>query len=94
MTIKVKATQHLNQVTWAAPVKDPCYPAANVFTGFRVYRSTLAAGKFTALTTTIKGARRFNDTNITAGTKYWYYVTAVNVTAESIPSNVVAVIAL
>jgi fibronectin type 3 domain-containing protein len=58
--------------------------------GYYIYRGTSAGGESTTpLNTTPVSAITYVDTNVTAGTKYYYVVTAVasNGTTQSAASN-------
>ncbi len=54
------------------------WAAAARATGYDVYRSTAAAGPFTRLTAAAQAATAYTDRGVTAGTTYWYQVTASN----------------
>ncbi len=50
-------------------------------TGYKVYRSTLAGGTYTLVTTT--NSTSYGDTGLSASTTYWYKVTAFNTAGDS-----------
>lgn len=82
-------TPHSINLTWTAE------PAATG--GFNVYRSTSATGPFSKYATVIAGVSTFSDTNATAGTQYFYVVTALDTATppdESAQSNIASATAL
>jgi hypothetical protein len=83
-------------LNWAAPASQ----TGITITGYKVYRGTAAGGEgATAFATVTGGAvTTFTDTNVTAGTSYFYKVTASGTcdsavwdcsgfAGESLPSN-------
>jgi pimeloyl-ACP methyl ester carboxylesterase len=56
---------------------------SNNETGFEVYRATSAAGPFQIVTTTAPNATSFVDSTLSASTKYFYRVQAINTTGGS-----------
>ncbi len=59
------------------------------FTEYRIYRG-LSLGSEEFLTSVSSDTTSYHDTEVTNGTTYWYYVTAVNSVGESNPSNEVS----
>ncbi len=55
-------------------------------TGYKVYRSTVNGGSYTALPGTVT-TNSYSDTGLTNGTTYYYVVTANNASGESAYSN-------
>jgi len=82
----VTATRGGNQVTLS-------WNAAAGATGYNIYWSNKAGVATTANSTLIPGgtATTFTHTGVPAGTWYYYVVTAVTASGESLPSNEVAV---
>ncbi len=68
------------RLVWNPPENNGGYPV----TEYRVYRWT-EGGEAVLLGTTTEVA--YNDTSVTNGVTYYYYVTAVNSHGESDPSN-------
>ena len=54
-------------------------------TSYRIYRGVAKSGPFGQIAEVLDTT--FSDTTVTNGTKYWYYVTAVNAGGESARSN-------
>ncbi len=63
------ATQHSVQLTWVA--------STNVI-GYNVYRSSTSGGPYTILNPSLIGTIAYTDTTVSAGTTYYYVVTAVD----------------
>jgi chitinase len=59
-------------------------------TGYDVYRAAAAAGPFTRLTGAPQAATSYADAAVTAGSTYWYQVTAVNAAGASRASATVS----
>ena len=56
--------------------------------GYRVYRSESSGGSYNALNGTAISALNYSDDSVSAGTTYYYVVTAVDPSgAESVYSN-------
>lgn len=69
-------------LTWAAPADNGNSP----ITGYVVYRGT-ASGAETPLATLSSSASAYSDMAITAGTTYYYTVTATNAIGEGSPTG-------
>ena len=52
-------------------------------TGFKIERATALAGPYTLITTTAANAATYNNTGLTAGTQYFYRVSATNAIGDS-----------
>jgi hypothetical protein len=77
------AVLHSADLSWVA--------STSVVTGYNVYRSTVTAGPFTKLTSSLISALTYTDTSVQAGQTYYYVVTAVNSSnVESVYSNEVS----
>jgi fibronectin type 3 domain-containing protein len=46
--------------------------------GYNVYRSTVSGGPYKKINSVLETSTDYVDTAVTAGTKYYYVVTAVN----------------
>ena len=55
--------------------------------GYNVYRAATASGDYTKINTTTVAGITFADTELTAGTTYYYKVAAVNLFGQSVMSN-------
>jgi fibronectin type 3 domain-containing protein len=56
--------------------------------GYRVYRSEVSGGSFSALNGTAINALTYDDTSVSSGTTYYYVVKAVDASGnESVQSN-------
>ncbi|HYH01109.1 MAG TPA: choice-of-anchor D domain-containing protein [Terriglobales bacterium] len=64
-------TAHSATVSWVAST------STNVV-GYYVYRATQSGGPYTKLNSTAVTGTRYTDSNVVAGTTYYYVVTAVN----------------
>lgn len=74
---------HQAELNWDAPTTgDPVQ-------SYNIKRSTVQTGPFTSVGTSTTTS--FIDTNVVAGTTYYYEVDAVNAAGESSPSNEVTV---
>jgi hypothetical protein len=74
------ATQHKVALTWDA--------STSKVIGYRVYRSESSGGSYNALNGTAISALNYSDDSVSAGTTYYYVVTAVDPSgAESVYSN-------
>ncbi len=72
-------------LTWSEPNSNG---GANI-TGYNIYRGTSSGGE--SLLTSVSGTTlAYNDTSVTNGQTYYYYVTAVNSVGESEKSNEVS----
>ena len=60
--------------------------AASGATGYDVLRAPASAGPFTKLTSSPQAATTYRDASVTAGSTYWYQVTASNTAGTSAPS--------
>jgi len=79
------ATSHSVALTWNASTSQVI--------GYRVYRSETSGGSFVALNGTAVTALAYTDTTVSAGTTYYYVVTAVNSSGtESTDSNQVTAV--
>ena len=80
----VAGTPPSNLLTWEAPADN-----GSAITGYKVYRRT--AGTSSTLLATVNGSSlSYSDSQITAGTTYYYKVTAVNANGEGPASNEVS----
>jgi hypothetical protein len=68
-------------LTWNPPVD---YITAKL-TGYNLYRGRTTGGE--TLLTSLGNITAYNDTAVTVGQDYYYYITALNVSGESYPSN-------
>jgi fibronectin type 3 domain-containing protein len=74
-----QTAQHSIKLTWTAGTGDVTY---------NVYRSTVAGGPYSKLTTTPISVATYTDTTGTGGTKYFYVTTGLDASGvESINSN-------
>lgn len=72
-----QGTAHFNTLNWTASTTSGV-------TSQNVYRSTVSGGPYTLLGTIQNGTvTTFKDTQVTAGTKHCYVVTALVLTSES-----------
>ena len=73
-TCNVQAQQHTVKLSWTSPAQQN----GITVTGFKVYRGTAANGEGTSAFATVSsaGVTTFTDTAVTAGTTYFYKVTA------------------
>jgi fibronectin type 3 domain-containing protein len=79
-TPNASSSAHSVQLNWTA--------SPSMVVGYRVYRGTQTGGPYTLLNTTLVPGTSFQDTNVQAGTAYFYTVTAVaSNSVESDPSN-------
>src|SRR5262249_57810605 len=67
-------------LAWAAPASN----GGSAISNYKVYRSTSSGTE--VLLTTLANVTSFTDTGLTAGTTYFYKVSAVNTVGESPPS--------
>ena len=70
-------------LNWQAPASD----GGSTITGYKIYRGTTSGSE--SYLTQVTGLS-YNDTSVTNGNTYYYYVTAVNSVGESQPSNEVS----
>jgi hypothetical protein len=68
-------------LTWDQPVD---YITAKL-TGYKLFRGTAMGGE--TLLTSMGDVTAFNDTTVIVGQGYYYYITALNISGESYPSN-------
>lgn len=59
---------------------------------FNVYRATAQAGPFSIINSSPVTVLSFNDTSVTPGQTYWYYMTAYDGHVESNPSTKVSAV--
>ena len=81
--LKLSATSHSVTLAWTQGVVPSGSPAVS---GNNVYRGTTSGGE-ALLTSLSTPATSYVDTAVTAGTTYYYEVTAVNSSGESGKSN-------
>ena len=72
-------------LTWSAPSSN----GGAAITGYNIYRGTTSDGE-SSLTSVSGSVLTYNDTAVTNGQTYYYYVTAVNSVGESAKSNEVS----
>jgi titin len=72
---------------WSAPSST----GGSAVTGYRIYRSTASGGE-TFLVAVAAGTMTYLDSAVARKTRYFYWVTAVNVLGESAPSGEVTVV--
>jgi len=73
-------TPHTVHLTWNA--------STSPVVGYRIYRSTSSSGSFTPLNGSAINGLSYNDTTVSSGTTYYYYVTAIDSSGnESVHSN-------
>jgi|GEM_PF-1599755 len=72
----------LATLTWQAPSNI----GGSTITGYNIYRGLTSGGQ-TFIKTITGAVLSYNDSNLTNGTKYYYYVTALNNAGESNRSN-------
>ncbi|MFO7991656.1 MAG: NosD domain-containing protein [Thermoplasmata archaeon] len=72
-------------ITWDKPVG----PGSSTITRYNIYRGD-SSGSETQYDSVDVGTLEFNDTNVDNGQEYFYYLTAVNPTGESQPSEEVS----
>ena len=89
--LNAQAPQHGNQVIWGAVTQDTGGNAITV-DGYRVYRGTVA-GQTTTLVNTTTTLSYF-DTAVTAGTRYFYALTAFKGQFESSKSSEISAVAI
>lgn len=53
-------------------------PSSSSYSGFNMYRSTVSGGPYTKLDSSLIASPAYTDTNVTAGTTYYYVVTEVD----------------
>ena len=70
------------RLTWSAPTSDGGSPV----TGYQLYRGTTAGGESAPPVATGIATTTFADTDVTAGTTYFYTVAAVNAVGTSVAS--------
>ncbi len=68
-------------LSWMPPMD---WIEANL-TGYKLYRGTTTSGE--SFLTELGEVMTYNDTTVKVGRTYYYYLTAVNATSESLPSN-------
>ncbi len=73
-------TQHSVALNWVA--------STSTVAGYNVYRATISGGPYSKLNSTLNAGTTFTDTSVSAGTTYYYVVTAVaSDGTESVFSN-------
>jgi hypothetical protein len=90
--LNAKATAHGVQLNWTqgAPVTGSTCTGggSTAITGNAVFRGSTAGGEgTTALITFTTPTVSYLDSAVTAGSSYYYYVTAINCNGSSGPSN-------
>ena len=79
------AVQHTVQLTWN--------PSSSQVIGYRVYRSEVSGGPYSAMNGAAIDALAYDDATVASGTTYYYVVIAVDASgAESIDSNQVTAV--
>jgi hypothetical protein len=74
--------------TPAAQAKLSWNASTSPVTGYKVYRGTVSGGPYSTVTSSPISALTYADTNVVAGTTYYYVVTSVNSSGvESVYSN-------
>lgn len=101
--IDIDATGYLINPNLSAPVDlsasaaiekvDLSWTAVTNATSYNVKRSTTTGGPYETIASNVTNAT-YNDINVTSDVKYYYVVTAVNATGESISSNETSAIPL
>ena len=76
-------------LTWDAPLND----GGTAITEYRIYRGN-SSGNETLYATVDGNTLYYNDTNVSKGVDYYYYVTAVNSVGESNASNEASTVVL
>jgi len=85
VTLTLTVTAHYVDLSWTEP--QTSVPAV----GFNCYRSTTAQGPWSQINAVPVTQTTHRDNNVTPGTTYWYYVTALSSSgSESAPSNIVS----
>lgn len=83
VTLTLTITAHWVDLSWTEAQSS--IPAV----GFNCYRSTTAQGPWMQINAVPVAVMTFRDNNVTSGSTYWYYVTAISSSgAESPPSNI------
>jgi predicted phage tail protein len=91
--LKATATSHSVILTWVQGVVPtgatcPSGSGSTAVTGNNVYRATTPGGEgSTAYATLTSPVATYTDSSVTAGTTYYYEVTAVNCSGESSKST-------
>jgi fibronectin type 3 domain-containing protein len=81
-TLAAQVAAKAINLSWVAPVSN----GGTAITEYRIYRGTTAANKV-RIATLSASTLAYADKALTKKTKYFYWVTAVNVLGESSPSN-------
>jgi hypothetical protein len=76
----ISATAHYVKLNWAAS-------STLGVLGYNVYRSTKSGGSFSRVTSTLLTTLSYSDPGVVSGTTYYYVVTAVGLTGESVYSG-------
>lgn len=77
-------TAHSVTLTWVAPT------TGDAPTSYNVKRALVSGGPYATIGSTAAPTVTFTDTAVSAGTTYFYVVTAANSAGESGPSNEVS----
>jgi hypothetical protein len=86
-TAQMAATSAATTTT-AAQAKLSWNASTSPVTGYKVYRGTVSGGPYSTVTSSPISALTYTDTNVVAGTTYYYVVTSVNSSGvESVYSN-------
>jgi fibronectin type 3 domain-containing protein len=78
-TVPVFAT-HTVQLTWT-------HSSSAGVTGYNVYRGGVSGGPYQVIASGVGYVTTYTDTNVLSGSTYYYVVTAIAGSAESIYSN-------
>lgn len=76
-------------IGWSSPATT----SGSSVTTYRVYRGTVAGGAKTLMASVASGVTSYIDKATVRKTRYYYWITAVNVLGESVPSTEVTAVA-